>query len=403
MYAKRSTESRPKDAYTIVMNKVSAVPGGYFDYAAATPLDPTVLKAMDPYFSAVFYNPSADYEPGRQVKTHLDGARADIAEVLGAKPVEIVFTAGGTEANNLAIHGVMQLYPQANVVYSGIEHESVRAPCKTYNNREIPVDERGVIRLESLDELIDDQTALVSVMLANNEIGTIQPIKKLAEYVTSKRRERLKSVNKLPLYLHIDAAQAGNYLDMHVHRLGVDLMTINGGKIYGPKQSGALFVRSGVILKPTTQGGGQERGLRSGTENVAGAIGLAAALSASQKMRADEHKRLSALQSYFFGQIGAKIPAATINGPHKNRLPNNVHITIPGQDNERLLILLDEKEIYAAAGSACSAAKEEPSHVLAAIGLNDDDTRASLRFTMGRRTTQADVDHAIATLASILA
>lgn len=374
----------------------------YFDYAAATPLDAEVFASMQPFFSQQFYNPSANYEPARQVRTALDDARKEVAHVLGAKPLEIVFTAGGTEANNIAIHGVMQLYPEGNMVLSAIEHDSVRAPAGKYRHKTARAAENGIVDLDDLRNRIDDQTVLVSVMFANNEIGTIQPIREIGIMIERKRKARQKTGNTLPLLLHVDAAQAGNYLDIHVHRLGADLMTLNGGKIYGPKQSGVLYVRSGVILHPVIVGGGQERGLRSGTEHVAACVGFAKALSAAQSMKSKEAQRLYDFQKLFYDEL-SKIPGVTINGSKKHRLPNNVHITIKGQDNERLLILLDQKQIYAAAGSACSASHDEPSHVLTALGKDESAIRGSLRITMGRFTSEASVRHFAAELASILA
>jgi cysteine desulfurase len=234
-------------------------------------------------------------------------------------------------------------------------------------------------------------------MYANNEVGTIEPLRDVAEIVAKKRAER-QGTHALPLYLHTDACQAANYLDLHVSRLGVDLLTLNGGKVYGPKQSGALYVGAHVQLKPQILGGGQERGLRSGTENVAQCVGLATALEIAQTMRHDETARLQELQAYCFKQLEAELPAVIINGSLKKRLPNNLHITIPGVDNERLLMQLDEAGILAAAGSACSASDEEPSHVLKAMGISEAAAQASLRFTMGRQTTQHDIDTLLAAL-----
>lgn len=376
---------------------------GYFDYAAATPVDPDVFKAMLPYFSDGFYNPSAPYRPARDARSALETARADVAAVLGAKPVEVIFTAGASEANNLAIHGVMRRYPDANMIISAIEHESVTAPAQRCTNRVLPVDPKGVIQLEKLTEIIDDQTVLVSVMLANNEIGTIQPIARLARELEDLRKQRAASGNTLPLLLHCDAAQAGNYLDLHVHRLGVDMLSLNGGKIYGPKQSGALYVRGGIVLQPLIDGGGQERGLRSGTENVPACVGFAYALRQAQGVRADEQVRMNELQRHFFNLVADKLPAVTVNGSLKNRLANNVHLTFVGQDSERMIMQLDDLGFYAASGSACSASSEEPSHVLGALGMSDDDIRSSLRFTMGAHTTEGDIDALVDALANLLA
>lgn len=374
----------------------------YLDYAAATPVLPEVLAAMTPFFGDEFYNPSANYLASRNVKNILEEARSSVAQNLGARPSEIIFTAGATEANNLAIHGVMLGNPSANIVVSSIEHDAVLAPASNYDCRLAKVNSDGRIDLEDLASKIDENTALVSVMLANNEIGTVEPIIKIAKLVAEERASRKASGNKLPIYLHTDAAQAANYLDVHVSRLGIDLMTLNGGKIYGPKQSGCLFVKSTVALAPLISGGGQERGLRSGTENVAYAVGFAKALELAQASRTLESARLAELQAYFFGELSKTFPEASVNGSTKYRLPNNLHLTIPNQDNERLIFALDEAGIMAAAGSACSASSEEYSHVLRAIGLDEASARSSLRLTMGKSTSRDELDYVISTLASLI-
>lgn len=374
----------------------------YLDHAAATPLDPLVFEAMRPYLTQKFYNPSAVYLAAKEVARDIEVARKRIAAQLGVRPSEIFFTAGGTEANNLAIHGVMQTFPGKKLVVSAIEHESVLAPAHQHDYKETSVLLDGRVDMDVLQKLIDDQTVLVSIMLANNEIGTIQPLSKIARLIAEIRKKRQKNGNGLPLYLHTDAAQAANYLDLHASRLGVDLMTVNGGKIYGPKQSGFLYVRAGVNLAPQILGGGQERGMRSGTENVAGCIGVAVALESVQTRRHEETARLKALQKLFFELVEKHIPTAQINGSLKHRLPNNVHITLPGQDNERLIMALDQAGIQAAAGSACSASNEEPSHVLRAIGLSESEAQGSLRFTMGQSTDEMAIRQAVKVLTSLI-
>jgi cysteine desulfurase len=375
----------------------------YLDYAAATPLDDRVLAAMQPYFNNRFYNPSATYQPARLVHQAIEAARSSIASQLGARSSEIIFTAGGTEANNLAINGIMSRYPGKNMITSSIEHESVLAPTSHYEHREAPVQVDGLIDLKKLSDLIDDNTVLLTIMYANNEVGTIQPLHEVAHIIRGVLEKRRHDGNPLPLYFHSDAAQAANFLDLHVSRLGVDIMTINGGKIYGPKQSGFLWVRSGVVLEPLVLGGGQERNLRSGTENVPAIIGLAKALDIAQSLRSKESERVLKLQELFFDLLDQKIPGVIINGSRKKRLPNNVHITIPGQDNERLLIQLDEAGILAAAGSACSASNQEPSHVLKAMGIADDLAQASVRFTLGRGTTKQDIRDTVDKLVQLIA
>jgi len=373
----------------------------YLDYAAATPLDKRVLAAMESYLVEQFYNPSAQYLAAKSVAKDIQAARVKIAGHLGARPVEIVFTAGGTEANNLAIHGVMRQFPDGNMIVSAIEHEAVLEPAKQYECKIAPVKPDGVIDIDKLTKLIDDKTVLVSIMYANNEIGTIEPIRQVSQKLKSIKDKRRKTGNNRPLYFHTDACQAANYLDLHTARLGVDMMTLNAGKIYGPKQCGALFVSAHTQIKPLVLGGGQERGLRSGTENVAAIIGFAKALDLAQASRHTEAERLQNLQQLFFDLLRQEIPIAIINGSQKHRLPNNIHVTFPGQDNERLMMNLDEHGIQCATGSACSASNEEPSHVLMAIGLSDKEAQASLRFTMGRFTDEDAVRYTVKTLAQI--
>lgn len=385
----------------------------YLDYAAATPVDDDVLSAMRSYYTEQFYNPSATYLAGREVRARLEESRAKVAEIIGAKPREIIFTAGGTEANNLAVQGVMRshtgecretetpcpgCFANCFVAVSGIEHDSILKSAQIFNCFVSLTTEQGRIDLEDLKEKITDQTMLVSVMYANNEVGTIQPIRQIATMIKHLKAERSKKGIKTPLYLHTDACQAPNYLDLHVSRLGVDMMTLNGGKIYGPKQSGVLYVANHVHLSPLILGGGQERGLRSGTENVAQAVGFAEALEKAQKLRSGEATRLEAIQRNFLSELKATLPGVVVNGAEKSRLPNNIHLTFPGRDNEMLMLQLEQAGLQVAVGSACSASSEEPSHVLKAIGLTDEEAQSSLRITMGRQTTENDMKYLLKTL-----
>jgi cysteine desulfurase len=372
----------------------------YLDYAAATPLDPEVLEAMRPYFTDEFYNPSALYLSARQVRQDLNEARAKVAAWLGTRPFNIYFTAGATEANNLAIQGIMRQFSDGEVLTSAIEHESVLAPAALFSNRLIPVTANGIVDLEALKKLITPRTVLISVMMVNNELGTIQPIKEIAALIGEVRDERQNAKNSRPLYLHTDAAQAGNLFDLHSHRLGVDLMSLNGGKIYGPKQTGALFISSEIELTPLIVGGGQEGNIRSGTENVAGAIGFSKALDLAQKGHAKEFKRLVELRKVFTDGLITKIPTAVINGSAKLQSPHLLSITFPDVDNERLMMELDEHGIQCAIGSACSASREEASHVLSAVGLSDTAARSTLRFSLGRFTQKSDLEKTLQELSA---
>lgn len=372
----------------------------YLDYAAATPVDDDVLAAAQPFFQTKFYNPSARYAPAKGVRQSLESARASVAQVLGCRSEEVFFTAGGTEANNLAIHGLMQQYPEGSCVISAIEHDSVYEPAQQYNCREVSVTEEGIVDIDSLSRLIDDKTVLVSIGYVNSEIGTIQPLRRISQLLADVKADRKKQGNDLPIYLHTDACQAGNYLSLAVHTLGVDLLTLNGGKIYGFKQSGCLFVGRHVRLKPYIGGGGQEWGLRSGTENVPQAVGFATALEKAQNLKESETKRLLVLQKQFMSELTKALPECFINGSKKHRIPNNIHMTIPGQHNEILQLKLEQTGILTATGSACSANKKQvSSRVLLMLGKTDKEAQSSLRFTMGRETTSADVTKTVTALA----
>lgn len=374
----------------------------YLDYAAATPIDPVVLDTMRPYFTDSFYNPSATYLDAKQVSDDIAKARASIASWLGSRPSEIIFTAGGTEANNLAIDGIMKSYPAGNVVISSLEHDSIREAAKRYECREASSDSQGIISADAVESMVDDNTVIISVMYANNEIGTIQPIKRISDVIAQIRVARKAAGNDMPLYFHTDACQAGNYLDIHVSRLGVDMMTLNAGKIYGPKQTGLLYCRTGTPLLPIIHGGGQERNLRSGTESVTNIVGFAKALEIAQTLRKQEAERLRLLQRDIIAKLPTYVSGTSINGSLKQRLPNNIHLTLPGHDNERLIMELDEKGIMCAAGSACSASNQEVSHVLTAIGLSESEARSSLRLSLGRSTTKADLERFLVTLKKII-
>lgn len=360
---------------------------GYFDYAAATPMLDDVVAAMTPYFSNNFYNPSALYVNARAVKQDIATARSAVAQAIGAKPVEVVFTAGGTEANNLAIQGIMRAHPGGTVLVSAIEHDSVLEPAKQYSATTIPVNNHGFVASDWLVNHISDNTVLISCVLVNNEIGTIQKIRDIVAVAELVRQQRRNAGNAMPLYVHTDACQALNYLDVMTGRLGVDLMTINSGKIYGPKQCGALYIKSGTVIAPLIFGGGQERSLRSGTENVASIVGFAKAVTLAKANRSAEEHRIRLLRDQTI-ELLAQIPGATLNGPRAAvRIANNINITFNAIDNERLIMEMDERGFMIASGSACSASSDQPSHVLHAIGLPDQQIRQTVRISLGRHST----------------
>ena len=353
---------------------------------------------MAPYLYDRFANPSSLYGAARETKSALEGARAQVARVLGARVTEIVWTSGGTESVNLAIQGVLRAHPGASWVTTAIEHDAVlecRVPMERdgHKSTAVGVKPTGVVDVEAVIEAIDDSTALVSVMLANNEIGTIQPVGEIAKKLEMIRKDRQKRGVTLPLHLHTDACQAAGYLDLSVTRLGVDLLSLNGSKIYGPRGSGLLYVKYGTKLEPLIYGGGQERGRRSGTENVAAVVGLGEALERAQLKRSEEGRRVAALRDDLLKKIEASLPSSILNGEKKHRLPNNLNVTFPGLDGQSLVLYLDQAGILASTGSACSSGDAEPSHVLRAIGRSEAEAGSSLRLTLGRETTQEQIDY----------
>lgn len=380
----------------------------YLDYAAATPLDEKVFEVMKPFMADFFANPAARYGAARVTRQALEAARAKVADALGAKPTEIVWTSGGSEGDNLAVQGVLRAAGSgAKWVTTAIEHQAVLGQVAPLSRLGYPctvmaVSESGVIDARAVAAAVDDSTVLVSVMLANNEIGTIQPVAELAKVVAAVRADRAARGISRPLYLHTDATAAANFLSLQVSRLGVDLMTLSGGKIYGPRGAGILYVRHGTRLEPLVYGGGQERGRRAGTENVAGAVGFAAALVAAQAARAAESRRLAALRDAAERRLTAAISGVVVNGDPRRRLPNFLNLTIPGAEGTALVLYLDNAGLAAATGSACTTNDLDPSHVLTAIGRGRDEAASSLRLTLGHATTQAHIDRLVEVLPPIV-
>ncbi|MDB5183897.1 MAG: cysteine desulfurase, cysteine desulfurase [Candidatus Saccharibacteria bacterium] len=359
----------------------------YLDHAAATPLDPAVLAAMQPYFSEAFYNPSSPYAPAVAVRRDYEAAKGAIASTIGAKSGEITMTAGATESINLAFAS-----GGGHIVTTVIEHQSVLAAAARADHTLVDVDKNGRVDPANIGAAIRPDTWLVSVALANNEIGTIQPLGKIAEIIKQIRDERLAAGNTTPLYLHSDASQGAGQLDMHVTRLGVDMLTLNAAKVYGPKQVGLLYAARTVRLSPQIVGGGQESGLRSGTENVAGVIGFAKALQQADEHRHSEVMRLSKLRDDLQKRLTDAFEDAVISGHHKYRLAGHLHISFPGLDAERLIFGLEARDVLVATGSACAANKGTRSHVLDAIGLEPSVADGSLRISLGKATNQAAID-----------
>lgn len=359
----------------------------YLDYAAATPMDDRVKAAQEPYFSNLFFNPSASYQSARKVRDDYENARHALAQTIGSRSAEIIITAGATESINLALAGV-----SGQILTTNIEHASVLSFAESKNSKIVEVDNRGIVQLNELTDAITDETELISIGYANSEIGSVQPIKEIAAIVAKTREKRLESGVDRQLLLHIDASQAAGYLDINTARLNVDLMTLNAGKCYGPKQVGLLYVKAGIRLKPLILGGGQEMGLRSGTENVAGTIGFARALEIAERKRKGESERLSKIRDELEKFIADNFSDAVFNGHKKQRLPNILNFSLPGLDGERAVFALDDNGVMVATGSACAANKGTRSHVLTAIGLSDELADGSLRISLGRPTTQEEIE-----------
>ena len=358
----------------------------YLDHAAATPMEPKVLTAMLPYFSEDFYNPSAPYSPAIVVRRAYEAAKNDLGHAIGAKGDEIVMTAGATESVNLAFYSI-----GGHIVTANIEHHAVLEAAKQFNHTLVEADERGMVSADSIKAAITPETRLVSIALANNELGTIQPIRDIAEVVRKEREARLKKGDHTPIYFHSDASQGVGQLDVNVARLGLDLLTLNAAKVYGPKQVGLLWAASHVELKPQVRGGGQERGIRSGTENVAGAIGFAKAMELATEHRRYESDRLSKLRNILETKITTAFPTAVISGHRKHRLAGHLHISFPDLDAERVLFALESRGVLVATGSACAANKGTRSHVLTAIGLAPEVADGSLRLTLGHLSNDENI------------
>lgn len=354
----------------------------YLDHAAATPMDPRVLAAMQPYFTDKFFNPSSPYAPAIDVRREYDAAKQVIAQVIGATNDEIVMTAGATESINLAFGSV-----KGHVVVPAIEHHAVLAAARSHDHTLVNSDHNGRISTDAIMAAIRPDTVLVSVALANNELGTVQPLRDIATAIKDERSRRLKAGNTTPLYLHSDASQGVGQLDVNVARLGVDMLTINAGKVYGPKQMGLLWADRHIALRPQIVGGGQERGYRSGTENVAGTVGFAVAMELANKHRKSESERLQVLRNQLEKQLTDAFPHAIVSGHKKHRLPGHLHISWSGVDAERLIFALETKNVFVATGSACAANKGTRSHVLTAIGMDDATADGSLRLSLGSLST----------------
>ena len=370
----------------------------YMDHSATSPVDPEVFEAMKPYFTNEFGNASTLYSLGRNAKNAMESARQEVATIIGADPKEIIFTSGGTESDNIAILGTARkLKNKGNhIITSDIEHPAVEETCKYlekngYKVTYLPVYEEGIVRVNDLEEAITDETILITIMHANNEIGTIQPIAEIG-----------KIANERGIYFHTDAVQTVGKIPVNVTEMNVDMLSLSSHKLYGPKGIGALYIKKGVRIEPLMYGGGHERGFRPGTENIPGIVGLGKACSiANQNLEGNAHK-LTNLRDKLIDAVLSENKDSYLNGHRTKRLPNNANFRFDAIEGESLILNLDFKGIAASTGSACSSTKLEASHVLLAIGLEKEEAHGSLRISLGIENTEEDIDYAITSIKEVV-
>lgn len=370
----------------------------YLDYAATTPADPVAVKAMLPYFSEQFGNASSMHSFGREAKAAIEGAREKVASLLGASPEEIIFTSGGTESNNFVIKGAAYIGEKKgnHIITSSIEHHAVIEPCKFLEKKgfkvtRVPVDKYGLVNPEDIRKAITDKTILISIMHANNEVGTIEPIAEIGKIAKDE-----------DVYFHTDAVQTFGHIPINVDEFNLDLLSVSSHKLYGPKGVGAVYVRKGTRISPLFHGGEQERNRRASTENVPGIVGFGKAVELAKENMEKEAKELTALRDKLIKGISEKIKHVHLNGHPAKRLPNNVDVAIEFVEGEALLLNLDLEGVAASTGSACSSSSLEPSNVLLALGLSHELAHGSLRFTLGRYTKSEDIDYVLEILPRIV-
>jgi len=372
----------------------------YLDNAASTAVHPEVVKEMLPYFDVQYGNPSSIHQFGRKAKNAIQKARKQVAALIDAEPDEILFTSGGTESNNTILYGITKLQgshlDQNHIITSSIEHEAILQPCKEFENIGIkitylPVDEHGIVNPDDITNSINPHTVLVSIMFANNEVGTIQPIKEISEIC-----------KKYQIPFHTDAVQAVGKVPINVKELGVDALSISSHKINGPKGIGALFIKKGLIITPQILGGGQENGMRSGTENVASIVGFGKACEIAKERLNENISHFQTLHSSMLSKIVKEISHVKLNGHPGKRIFNNIHLTFLGVQGEDLIIKLDEHGIAASTGSACSVHTQKASHVLKAMGFNHEQITGSLRMSFGYMNTLNEVDQTVEVLKKVV-
>ena len=376
----------------------------YMDHAGTTALAPEVLRAMTPYFTELFGNPSSIHTVGQEARYALDEARERVARVLHCRPREVVFTGGGTESDNSAIVGVATALVETgnHLITTSVEHHAVLHTCQHMESQGfevsyVPVGPDGMVQADAVYRAITDRTTLVSVMYANNEIGVVNPIPDISAAVRQRAEELSRTI-----VLHTDAVQAAGYLDLDVRKLGVDLLSLSGHKFHGPKGTGVLFIRRGAPFLPYILGGGQERERRSGTENIPGIVGLSVALEEAHGRREENSRHCAALRDRIIEQVLERVPGTRLNGHPTQRLPNNANFSFSGVEGEPILLGLDMAGIAASSGSACSSGSLEPSHVLLALGQSAEVARGSLRLTLGKDNTEEQVDYLLEVLVDLV-
>jgi len=374
----------------------------YLDYAATTPAHPRVVEAMHPYFSDKFGNPSSIHSFGQEARAATEKAREQVARLIGARSGEIVFTSGGTESDNFALEGIAfaNLERGNHIIASAIEHHAITECCEFLAKRGfdityLPVEKDGIVDPTNLEKALTDKTIMVSIMHANNELGTIQPIAEIAKIIR-RRNERQKT------YFHTDAVQTVGHIPLDVNELGIDLLSMSAHKLYGPKGVGALYVRKGTRMVSFLHGGSQESNRRASTENVAGIVGFGCAAEIALHDLKDEGIKLTRLRDQLIRGILDNIPDSQLNGSLTSRLPNNVNVSIKYVEGESMLLNLDMQGIAASSGSACTSGSVEPSHVLLSIGLSPEVAHGSLRFSLGRFTTEKEIKYVLDILPGIV-
>lgn len=376
----------------------------YLDHAGTTATDPRVVEAMLPYFNQVYGNPSSLHTVGQEARYALDDSRERVARVLGCRAREVVFTGGGSEADNAAVHGVATALLETgnHIITSRTEHSAVLHTCQHleeagFDVTYLPVDKYGMVHPEAVQQAITDRTTLVSVMYANNEIGTINPVPEIGKMVRNRAAELKRTI-----VMHTDAVQAAGFLDLNVDRLCVDMLSLSGHKFHGPKGTGALYVRRGTPFMPLILGGGQERERRAGTENIPGIVGISVALALADAEREETSAHCMSLRDRIIQAVSERVPKCGLNGHPTERLPNNVNFSFRGVEGEPILLGLDMARIAASSGSACSSGSLEPSHVLLALGQSAELARGSLRITLGKENTAEEVEYMLDVLVGLV-